>query len=107
MTATPPQPSSDTRWFIYIVECSDTTYYTGVTTDLKRRLQEHNSTTKGAKYTRHRRPVTLVYYEETDSRQKACKREYAIKQMRITKKKILITQSSGLPASGQSGSNLP
>lgn len=88
-----PATSSDARWFTYIVECSDTTYYTGVTTDLERRLHEHNSTIKGARYTRCRRPVTLVYFEKTASRQNACKREYAIRKMRAAKKKALITEA--------------
>ena len=47
--------------WVYIVECSDGTYYTGYTTDVKRRLKEHNESPKGAKYTRARRPVTLCY----------------------------------------------
>lgn len=84
------QPAAATLWYVYIVECSDTTYYTGVTTDLTRRLHEHNCTIKGAKYTRCRRPVTLIYYEKSDSRQNACKREYAIKKMNPAHKKNLV-----------------
>ncbi|MHA1558809.1 MAG: GIY-YIG nuclease family protein, partial [Alphaproteobacteria bacterium] len=48
-------------WYVYIVECKDKTYYTGVTNDLKKRISDHNSSTLGAKYTRARRPVKLVY----------------------------------------------
>lgn len=49
------------RWTVYMVRCKDGSLYTGITTDLHRRLQEHNSSKKGAKYTRSRRPVSLVY----------------------------------------------
>ena len=94
MTTPPPQDISVNPWFVYIVECSDNSYYTGVTTDIKRRLHEHNNTAKGAKYTRCRRPVALVYQEETDSRQNACKREYAIKKLKTTQKKTLVKKSS-------------
>ncbi len=69
------------EYFVYIVECADTTLYTGITTDLERRLTEHNQSEKWAKYTRVRRPVTLVYSEKHASRSEACQREYAIKQL--------------------------
>lgn len=68
-------------YFIYIVECSDKTLYTGITTDVQRRVQEHNSSDKGAKYTKLRRPVKLVYQEESQDRSSASKREYAIKKL--------------------------
>lgn len=93
-SVTTPQDVPTNIWFVYIVECSDNSYYTGVTTDVKRRLHEHNHTTKGAKYTRCRRPVTLVYHEKTDSRQNACKREYAIKKLKPAHKKTLVKRSS-------------
>lgn len=69
------------EYFVYIVECADTTLYTGITTDLERRLTEHNQSEKWAKYTRVRRPVTLIYSEKHASRSEACKREYTIKQL--------------------------
>ena len=69
------------EYFVYIVKCADTTLYTGITTDLERRLTEHNQSEKWAKYTRVRRPVTLVYSEKHASRSEACQREYAIKQL--------------------------
>lgn len=94
MTTPTPQDIYATPWFVYIVKCSDNSYYTGVTTDITRRLHEHNNTAKGAKYTRCRRPVTLVYQEATDSRQNACKREYAIKQLKPAEKKTLVKRSS-------------
>ena len=66
--------------YTYIVKCSDETLYTGWTNNLKKRLEAHNSG-KGAKYTKNRRPVELVYFEEYDTKQEAMKREYAIKQL--------------------------
>ena len=78
------------EYFVYIVECADTTLYTGITTDLERRLSEHNQSEKWAKYTRVRRPVTLVYSETHASRSEACKREYAIKQLSREEKREMI-----------------
>lgn len=75
--------------YTYIVKCSDNTLHTGWTTDLKRRLAAHNSG-KGAKYTRSRLPVTLVYYEEHMTKQDAMRREYAIKQLSRPAKEALI-----------------
>lgn len=67
-------------YFVYMVECADGTFYTGIATELERRIEEHNSTDKGAKYTRTRRPVVLVYSEEYPDRSSASKREYEIKK---------------------------
>ena len=78
------------RYFTYILQCNDDTLYTGITTDVNRRVKEHNSSSKGAKYTKVRRPVTLVYTEELEDRSSACKREYAIKQLSRDEKKALI-----------------
>lgn len=75
--------------YTYIIQCSDGTFYTGWTNDIKRRMEEHNSG-RGAKYTRPRLPVELVYYETFPSKQEAMKREYAIKQMTRKKKEELI-----------------
>ena len=77
-------------YFVYILKCKDNTLYTGIATDVKRRLHEHNETDKGAKYTRVRRPVELVYKEELEDRSSACKREYAIKQLKREEKLRLI-----------------
>ncbi len=76
-------------WYVYIVCCSDKSYYTGITTDLVRRLDEHNSPKKGARYTRTRRPVELVYFENAASRAIAARREYQIKQLTPAGKKRL------------------
>ena len=76
------------KHYIYIVECADGTFYTGYTTDIERRLEEHNSGV-GAKYTRGRYPVKLKYQETFKSRSKAQKREYQIKQLPRRKKEEL------------------
>lgn len=76
--------------YVYILRCSDGSLYTGYTTDLIRRVWEHNHSTKGAKYTRSRRPVVLVHSESYSSRSDAMKREYAIKQLSRTDKLKLI-----------------
>ncbi len=67
-------------YYIYIIQCVDDTLYTGITTELERRVEEHNSSDKGSKYTRMRRPVKLVYSEEYPDRSTASKREYVIKK---------------------------
>ncbi len=79
-------------WFVYIVECSDGSLYTGISTDLERRMAEHNNNEKplGAKYTRTRRPVTLVYHERVESRSIASKREMEIKGLGRDEKLKLI-----------------
>jgi len=77
-------------YFIYILKCSDETLYTGITTDIKRRVDEHNNSVKGAKYTKLRRPVKLVYSEESEDRSSASKREYAIKKLTRKEKLELI-----------------
>jgi|TARA_B110000914_G_C15289458_1_gene365936 putative endonuclease len=69
------------KWYVYIVQCVDGSLYTGITVDLDRRLNEHNTSNKGAKYTRSRRPVQMMYSETHETRSLASKREYAIKQL--------------------------
>ena len=66
--------------YTYILKCKDGSLYTGWTNDLEQRVAAHN-TGKGAKYTKARRPVVLVYFEEFETKEQAMKREYAIKQM--------------------------
>ena len=78
------------KYYLYIVKCADETLYTGITTDLKRRIKEHNSSPKGAKYTKARRPVSLVYSEEYINRSEASKREYFIKKKMSRKDKITL-----------------
>lgn len=81
-------------WYVYIVICSDTSLYTGITTNLARRITEHNSSIKGAKYTRARQPVCLQYYEECCTRSEASKREYQIKKLKRKQKDTLILSFS-------------
>lgn len=78
-------------WFIYILKCSDQTLYTGVTTDLQRRVEEHNSSKQGARYTAARRPVRLVYHENVASRSAAQQREHQIKSLSRKEKQQLIS----------------
>ena len=66
--------------YVYILRCKDDTLYCGWTNDLTKRLAAHNAG-KGAKYTRYRHPVTLVYYETFETKEEAMRREYAIKRM--------------------------
>lgn len=80
--------------YTYILKCSDGTYYTGWTNDQDKRLKAHNGGKSGAKYTRNRRPVTLVYYEEFQGKQEAMKREYAIKQLTRKEKENLIKEKN-------------
>lgn len=82
-------------YYVYIVECSDETFYTGIARDVKRRVEEHNSSdVLGAKYTRNRRPVKLKYKKEYPSRSLACKEESRIKRMQRNQKINLIQKNS-------------
>ena len=79
-------------WFVYIVECADGTFYTGITNDLERRVGEHNAGT-GARYTRSRRPVVLRYSEPQPDRSHASAREHRIKALSRAGKQELIDQA--------------
>jgi putative endonuclease len=81
-------------WSLYIIQCRDGQLYTGITTDISRRLKEHNSKTnkKGAFYTRNKIPVKLVYQESMANRSEACKREKAIKRLERSQKLALIAK---------------
>ena len=78
-----------TDHWVYVVECSDGTFYTGYTTDVSRRVAEHDAG-NGAKYTRGRTPVTLRHTERFDSKSDAMSREYEIKQLSRSQKERLI-----------------
>lgn len=84
-----PAMAEDASHYVYIVRCSDGTLYTGYTTDVERRVAEHNAGA-GAKYTRGRRPVRLVYKEAHATASEAMQREYAIKQLRRQTKERLL-----------------
>ena len=77
-------------WHVYMVRCSDGTLYTGITNDLKKRIEAHNSGKDGARYTRSRRPVKLVYSEEVESKSAASRLEYKIKKLPRLKKVQLV-----------------
>ena len=79
-------------YWVYLLRCGDGTLYTGYTNDLKRRLAAHNAG-RGAKYTRGRRPVELVYWESFSNKSSALRREYAIKQL-PRRQKLTLIQSS-------------
>ncbi len=89
-------------YYCYIVECADGTYYTGWSTDPARRAKAHNSG-KGARYTRTRRPVRLVYTEAQPDKSTALKRERAIKTMTRQQKEKLVKQAMGMPAPPDGG----
>jgi putative endonuclease len=80
-------------YFVYILECADKTLYTGITTDLKRRITEHNDSKLGAKYTSARRPVKLVYFRKFKNRSSASKVESQIKKLKKSGKIKLIEKS--------------
>lgn len=84
--------------YTYILKCADNTLYTGWTTNLKTRLKAHNQG-KGAKYTRPRRPVVLVYYEEFQTKEEAMRREAAIKNLSRPQKERLIASNPYQPKS--------
>lgn len=77
-------------YYLYILECADNSLYTGITTDLNRRLEEHNYSKLGAKYTSLRRPVKIVYSAEFKNRSEASKEEYRIKNLKREEKLKLI-----------------
>ena len=81
------------NWYVYILRCKDGTLYTGSTDDVQRRLAVHNSG-KGAKYTRGRLPVEVVYAEACESYSAALKREYAIKQLTRLEKLNMIEKQN-------------
>ncbi len=82
--------SSAVHWIVYMLECADHSLYTGITTNLERRLAEH-AAGKGAKYTKGRGPFRLVYSETYEGRAEASKRETAIKSMGRGKKLLLFS----------------
>lgn len=81
----------DKSWYLYILRCGDGTLYTGITTDVEARLEIHRSG-KGAKYTRGRGPLELVYREECENHSQALKRELAVKAMSREEKQSLINK---------------
>jgi putative endonuclease len=77
-------------YYVYILECSDTSFYTGIAKDVFKRLKEHNETSLGAKYTKYKRPLKLVYFKPMPTRSDASKEEYRIKKLTRSEKKEII-----------------
>lgn len=84
-------------YYLYIVTCADRTLYTGITTDLEKRINEHNRGIAGAKYTRSRLPVFLSYVQEVGDRANALREEYKLKQLSRTAKLALIKEYKKSP----------
>ena len=82
--------SKESSWCVYILKCSDNTYYTGISNDIKRRIQQHE-TNKGAKYTKGRGPFSLVYQDKCKDRSDASRKECVIKKLPLAKKISLIS----------------
>jgi predicted GIY-YIG superfamily endonuclease len=87
-------------WYVYILRCGDGTLYTGITDDIPRRLAAHRAG-KGAKYTRGRGPLELVYQERVPDKSAALRREVAIKRLRRGEKERLIESAKSLPLKGK------
>ncbi len=85
-----PAGKSKNMYCLYILQCADKTLYTGITTDLKRRIIEHNNKKLGSKYTSARRPVKIVYLKKFKNRSAASKAEAQIKKLKKTEKLELI-----------------
>lgn len=91
------QTEAVSSWYLYIIRCANSHLYTGVTTDVKRRLAEHQSSgPKAAKFLKGKGPLTLVYQEPQIDRSTALKREIAIKKMSRQQKLQLVTQFAAL-----------
>ena len=82
----------ESKWYVYILRCADQTLYTGITNRLQQRLRAHNAG-KGAKYTKGRRPVHLLYWETCTDKSVALKREAVIKKMKRAEKLLLCTSA--------------
>ena len=93
MNRPPARNASKMKWTVYIVECADTTLYTGITTDIRRRMAEHQSG-RGAKYTKRRGPLLVRYTEQRRTRSAALRREAVIKTMTRSAKLALIASSA-------------
>ena len=78
-------------WFVYFLRCNDNSLYAGITTDIDRRLYQHNHTKLGAKYTRAKRPVTLAFIETAVDKSMASKREYQLRQLTKSQKEHLVS----------------
>jgi putative endonuclease len=81
-------------WYFYVVKCNDNSFYAGVTTNLNRRINEHNISSKGAKYTKTRRPVKLIFFQEVGGRSEAQQIEASFKKLNRKQKEEFIIKYS-------------
>jgi len=84
------------KYYLYILRCSDQTLYTGITKDLQRRVKEHNFSSLGARYTRGRRPVKLIYSKKFTNRSAASQEEFRVKKLSRKQKVAIIKKSVNL-----------
>ncbi|MBS4769568.1 GIY-YIG nuclease family protein [Carnobacteriaceae bacterium zg-ZUI240] len=82
------------KHYFYVLRCADNTYYAGYTTDVMRREQEHNSKSKGAKYTRFRQPVKMIYYEVFETRAQATQAEAKFKKLTRQQKEVYLNRAT-------------
>jgi putative endonuclease len=80
-------------WHVYLLRCNDKSLYCGITKDLKRRVYEHNNTARSAKYTRARRPVSLVWAKDVQTRSDALRLEHRIKKLKKIQKEMIVTNA--------------
>jgi putative endonuclease len=89
--------NSYNSWFVYLLQCSDGSFYTGVTNDLKRRVRQHNGEiVGGANYTRARRPVALAWYEACENRSVAQQREHSVRRSPRPEKQRLAAEGMSM-----------
>jgi len=98
MTSSIIKDSKSGHWFLYILRCSDNTFYTGITNDLQRRLDKHNDG-RASRYTRGRLPVQLIYHERCRNKSSALKKEYTLKSLTRREKIHYIKKNANLPVS--------
>ncbi len=83
--------TTNNSWFVYFLRCNDNSLYAGITTNIERRLHQHNHTKLGAKYTRAKRPVTLAFLESATNKSTASKREYQLRKLTKKEKEQLVS----------------
>lgn len=83
--------TTNSTWYVYLLRCNDNSLYAGITTNIERRLHQHNHTKLGAKYTRAKRPVTLAFIETAQDKSSACKRECQLKKLNKSQKEQLVS----------------
>ena len=93
MSSPKKSKNRSSRWFLYILKCSDNSFYTGITNDLQRRLGKHNDG-HASRYTRSRLPVDLIYHEQCRNKSIALKKEYAVKSLSRFQKEEYIHQKT-------------